>query len=266
MPIDINMSLGHWPFRKLAVTDAAGLVALMDGHGIQQALVANLEGVLYKDVMPANEALAIQVARYRERLIPQAVINPAFPGWERDLRTCAGDLGFRAVRLYPNYHGYALGDACFEELLAAAEAAVLAATGDLGLVVSVNVRMTDERMHHWRVMVPATDLTPLPALAAPHERVPIIVNCANNNEVWALAEGIRSCRNVFVEISHIEGPGVVADLVELIGVERVLFGSHAPYFYADSPRLKLDEAGIAGEQRGMIEEGNARLVLGLTAA
>ena len=254
MPLDINMSLGNWPFRKLAVTDAAGLVALMDRHGIEQALVANLEGVLYKDTMPANEALEAQVRGHEARLIPQAVINPAFPGWERDLRGCTEGFGFRAVRLYPNYHGYGVGDECFDEFLTAAE--------ELGLVVSVNVRMTDERMHHWHVKVPAIDLTPLPALAAAHGSVPIVINCANNNEVWALAEGIRSCRNVFVEISHLEGPGAVTDLIELIGVERVLFGSHAPYFYADGPRLKLDEAGIEGEARRMIEEGNARRVLG----
>ena len=255
MPLDINMSLGNWPFRKLAVTDAAGLVALMDRHGIERSLVANLEGVLYKDVMPANDALAAQVAAYCERLIPQAVINPAFPGWERDLRRCSEVLGFRALRLYPNYHGYALGDTCCDELLGTAE--------ELGLVVSVSVRMADERLHHWHVQVPATDPTPLPALAESHERVPIIINCASSSEVWALAEGIRSCRNLFVDISHIEGPGAVADLVDLIGVERVLYGSHAPYFYADGPRLKLDEAGIGGAARQTIEEGNARRVLGL---
>jgi len=254
MIVDMNMSVGHWPFRRLPVVDVAGLVGLMDLFGIGQGLVANLEGVLYKDVMAANASLRAQLAGCERRVVPQAVINPAFPGWERDLAICADEWGWGGVRLYPNYHGYALTDGCFGEFLAAAD--------EKRLVVSVNVRMTDERMHHWRAMTPATEISALPDLAAAHRQARFIVNCANNGEVWPLAEGIRACGNVFAEVSHIEGPGGVGELAELIGFERVLLGTHAPYFYADSPRLKLDEAGIGGEERRMIEAGNAVRLLG----
>ncbi len=41
---------------------------------------------------------------HRDRLIPFAVINPTYAGWEDDLKTCHEGLGMRGLRLYPGWH------------------------------------------------------------------------------------------------------------------------------------------------------------------
>jgi len=63
------------------------------------------------------------------------------------------------------------------------------------------------------------------------------------------------------DISHVDGVGAVGKLAAKIGTERILFGSHAPFFYLQSSLLKMKEADLTDEQREAILEGNARLVL-----
>lgn len=84
MLIDVNTYIGHWPFRQLRHNTAEAMVKRMDQHGIDQAVVASIHGIFYKNVHPANEELAKAVRRYRDRLIPFATLNPAYPGWETE--------------------------------------------------------------------------------------------------------------------------------------------------------------------------------------
>ena len=101
MIIDVNAWVGHWPFRRLRHNTVPGLLRLMDRSGIDRAVVASIHGVFYRNVHPANEELARQVLRHRDRLIPFATLNPAY----RDgRRTCAGArktwscAGFACIR------------------------------------------------------------------------------------------------------------------------------------------------------------------------
>ena len=45
MIIDVNASLGHYPFRRLRHNTADTLVALMDRNGIDRAVVSSLHAV-----------------------------------------------------------------------------------------------------------------------------------------------------------------------------------------------------------------------------
>ncbi|MGD8237415.1 MAG: metal-dependent hydrolase, partial [Armatimonadota bacterium] len=111
MLIDVNAYLGHWAFRELRNNTAARLVRLMDRKGIDLAVVSSASAILYKNSQAGNEQLARDTRRHGDRLIPFAVINPAYADWEHDLAVCVEDLGMRGLRLYPGYHNYALADA-----------------------------------------------------------------------------------------------------------------------------------------------------------
>ena len=137
MLIDTNAYLGHWPFRQLRHNTAPKLLKLMDKKGIDQAWASSISGVWYKNPQTANEELARETRRHRDRLVPFAVINPKYVDWEHDLQTCADAHGFRGLRLYPHYHDYSLADACCDELVTAA--------AERGLVVSIPIRQTDSR-------------------------------------------------------------------------------------------------------------------------
>jgi hypothetical protein len=107
MIVDCNVSLGHWPFRRLRDADPAGFVRWMDDCGVTQAWVAPFEALLFGPVQEANEMLAEALEGYEDRLIQVPVVNPAYPGWEDDLRELLEQPG-PALRLLPNYHGYSL--------------------------------------------------------------------------------------------------------------------------------------------------------------
>jgi len=140
MLYDADAWIGHWPFRSLPRRSAADLLRQMDRHGIDKALAASLHGLFYKDAHEANHELAKEIRRRRDRLVPCAVLNPTYHGWQDDLKQCREEFGMPVLRLTPDYHGYALGDPCAAELIAAAH--------DLGLRVALLGRVVDARGRH----------------------------------------------------------------------------------------------------------------------
>ena len=150
MIIDVNAWVGHWPFRQLRHNTVQGLLRLMDRSGIDRAVVASVHGVFYRNAHSANEELAKQVLRHRDRLIPFATLNPTYAEWGEDLRRCAEDLELCGIRLVPQYHGYDLdSDASLD---------LLDAVSDLGWCVQVPMRIVDRRQRHpWDM---ADDLKP----------------------------------------------------------------------------------------------------------
>lgn len=255
MIIDTNAHLGHWPFRKLAHSDADGLLKLMDGYGITQAWVGAYEGVFYRDCGQANRDLLAEIAGHEDRLVPWAAINPNFPGWQDDLAEAVG-AGMAGVRLYPNYHDYALLDECSLELLAELQARALP--------VAIYHKLVDERLHHWHCKVPPTEMTIAPLV----ERFPAltIICCGVGLPMLGQPKQAPPVGRVYVETSRVEGAGGIASLVEVIGAERVLFGSHAPYFYLEAGLLKLVESGLPKDQRQALLYGNACRILTIERA
>ena len=80
----------------------------MGRAALDEALVYALNAVFYKDVQSGNRELAALVDAPWARIC--ATVDPSRPGALDDLRECLGDLNACAVRLFPGYHGYAIGD------------------------------------------------------------------------------------------------------------------------------------------------------------
>ncbi|MEA3399880.1 MAG: amidohydrolase family protein [Armatimonadota bacterium] len=256
MIIDCNANLGSWPFRRTSYNTPQELIERLGRVEIDRAWVTSLDAVMLKNVHAANAPLAEAVADF-EQLTPVGSVNPDWPAWERDIAECAEQLGFPGVRVNPNYHGWTLEEPIFGELLAAAD--------DLGLFVEVTVRMTDERHHHPRVMVPPVALTGLLPAAADHPNVPIVVANAKNAEANGLARdaGAELPANLYFEISHFESVGGVQDLAESLGIDHLLFGTHAPYYYPESSHMKVfEECAFSDADLAKLTHGNAKQVLG----
>jgi len=76
----------------------------------------------------------------------------------------------------------------------------------------------------------------------------------------ALAEAIRR-GHVYIEISRLEGVEGVRLLIDTTGLEHVVLGSHAPYFYVEAAHLKLMESGLSNAERAhILQENPARLL------
>ncbi len=252
--IDVNTYLGRWPLRHLPGEDTAELVSRLRRHGVAQAWVGSIDGLLQRDVGSGNARLADECRRHGDGLlVPFGSVNPKLPDWEDDLRRCVEEHHMPGIRLHPNYHGYTLGDPDFAQLLRLA--------AERGLVVQLALIMEDERTMHPLLRVDPTSVTGLPGLLkqTPGLRL-VLLNSQRVLRAQALAD-LMAAGEVYVEIAMLEGVGGVGSLLAQVPLNRVLFGSYAPVFYFESALLKLQESPLSDEQLGAIRCANARRLL-----
>jgi len=251
MIVDTNVSLGQWPFRRIPGDTPADLVARLKRRHVVQAWAGSFEGVFHRDLTSANARLAkVCAAAGPEFLLPFGSVNPKSPGWREDLRFCHEVHGMRGIRLHPNYHGYALADTEFSDVLREA--------CDRKLIVQLVLAMEDERTQHPLMRVPPVDPTQLARIlrGVPDVRL-VVLNRVRTPAGEALVELARA-GEVYFDVAMIEGAGCAGELLSVISEKRMVFGSHAPFQYFESALLKIKESGITGEWEAAVLAGNAR--------
>lgn len=254
--IDTNVSLERWPFRRLANDEPELLVAKLQARGVIQAWAGSVEGLFHRDIAAVNQRLA-ETCRQpkfdRNFLRPFGAVNPVLPDWQEDLRRCHEVHRMPGIRLHPNYHGYALDDPRFAELLSLA--------ADRGLIVQLALSMEDERTQHALHLVPHVDPKPLAGIVAklPKLRI-VLLNAFRSLPVLKAAE-VAKAGQVWFDIAMLESVAGVAKLIEQVSPERIVFGSHSPLFYFESAELKLVESGLPESVLQQIRSKNAERIL-----
>lgn len=247
--IDCNISLGHWPFRHHRGQENSSIPAQctrLRDRGLTQGWAGSVEGIFHRDVALANGLLRDRCEEYANGLLlPVFTINPALPSWEHDLSACPVLHDFRVIRLHPNYHGYTLEDARFLKLLEAATEAKF--------LVQLVVQLEDQRTQHPLMQVKPVDLKPLPALLkkVPAARVMVL----NANRAMSMT-ALQDCP-VWLDFAMLEGVGGIENLLKDWPLEKLVFGSHAPLFYWESAKLKLQESELTEKQLAAITHENA---------
>ena len=257
--IDTNVHLFEWPFRALKYDRTRDLIAKLRKHRITKAWAGSFEALLHKQLDTVNRRLADECqSRGEGVLVPVGSVNPAWPDWQEDLRRCHEQYRMHAVRLYPSYHGYMLDDPELPRMIDAA--------ARRGMIVQIAMRMEDERVHHPAIQLPPLNAAPLADVLKriPESKVQLI-NAAGPLLGSNLAELIRQTPIMF-DIAAVEGNGGVGRLIEgtnpsyqgAIPLERLTFGSHAPFFPCESALLKLFESPLRLSQLEQLMNGNAR--------
>lgn len=223
MLIDCNTYIGHWPFRQLRDNTCATRLEQMDKVQVDLALVSNLNGVFYKNTQAANQELheAIQSeARFKKRLIPIAVINPAFSGWKDDFETSIGRYRMKGIRLYPKYHKYELDHPDCIKLVKMAR--------DKGVPVSLSLRLVDSRPSSWLDIRDEWALKDvIPIIREVPDAKFLILNVANNANLTTEDLKIFKDANLIMDTS---GRNIInlGDMIKTFGKNKFAFGSHAP--------------------------------------
>ncbi|MEO8636743.1 MAG: amidohydrolase family protein [Gemmatimonadales bacterium] len=249
--IDVNTFLGASPWRPIAGSEPAALLATMDRLGVSTAWVTHLPSLYWKDPAESHDAL-YDVARRHPRLRPVPVIHPGLPGWEDDLRRAAAE-GAVAVRADPGQLGLAPAGPEVLDLVRAC--------GETDLPILASVRLEDVRGRHPLDLAPELPTWAVRAWARQATRTRLVITHADRGfieEVHYSLSPEESAR-CWWDISWIWGPPEdhLAHLLATIGVGRFLFGSGQPLRLAETPIARLDLLDIATTDRHALATGNA---------
>lgn len=251
---DVNVNLSRWPFRRLPFDTTPELVKKLKSLGAAQAWAGSFDGLLHKDTGSVNRRLAAQCKRFGEgMLIPFGSINPTLPDWEEELRRCAEDHEMPGIRLHPNYHQYKLDDERFADLLKLAS--------ERRLIVQIPVLMEDERTQHPLVNVPHVDIAPLADVLKSTPKLKVVLLNAHRSVRGKPFLQLAATGQVWFDIANLESVGGIAKILEQAPQDKILFGSHAPFFIFESALLKLRESELTEERLEAVAESNARRLL-----
>ena len=220
----------------------------------ERALAIPLQAVFYKDCLEGVCEMVEQIGPDGTDLLPLAMVNPNFPGWERDLRQMVEEMGCVGCGVVPNYHGYRVYDPCAQ--------ALFRTLGDIEFPVLVFIRLQDERSHHWRMQVPPLAVDDLNYVLKTYPALRIAVCNANlPSEGAALAPILADRAQTLLTTAYKSLK--LAQMVERVGVEHIAYGSGMPFYYPESALLQVRDAEIDERARATILARNARAFLSL---
>lgn len=245
--VDVNLHLFQWPFRRLALDDTDKLAAKLHSLHVQQAWAGSYEGLFHRDLAGVNQRLAEACGRRGGLLVPFGSVNPTLLAWEEDLRRCHEQFRMPGVRLHPNYHGYTLDDLRFGKLLAMA--------AERRMLVQIAASLEDARTQHPSVRVPDVDLSPLPDWMNKLPQVQVVLL---NLRPRGGMESLARTPQLFFDIARVEGTDGIANLIDKVGMHRVLFGTHAPFLVYEAALIRVYE--------GRLTELQVQALLGRNAA
>lgn len=239
--IDVNVSLGHWPFQRFAQRNVAELDAHFAQEGITEAWVSSLDAVLYPDADQCDEELFARLELF-PRLRPVKTINPALGNFRQSF---AAFPAVHAIKLLPNYHQYNLADERVAELMS------LAARRHT--LILVQMRLDDVRNQYPLMKVPAVPAEQIVQLALAFPHVHFIALGAYHDELSTLV----AADNVMADLSFLELLRTVESALARFPASRLLFGSHTPMLYTRAAVLKWQLADVPEPVRHQIARGNA---------
>lgn len=265
MIFDINAWVGTWPFRHLTDSDAHGVAGRMVRAGIDRAVVSSIEAIFHRNPQPLNERLAESLEPFDGKLLGAATINPIFPAWEDDIRDAHEKLGFRAVRLFPQYHDYDVAGSLAKK--------VVAMCAERHLAVFIPQRVEDVRQHHWMDPGKEVSLGGIADLVAAVPDATVIVPNARgivDSPLWTRAE-LRE-RRWYVDTSlteflyglhySVDRANPMRGFFDDGGADHLLFGTHQPFSYAASALVKLATLPIDDETRERVAWHSAAEIFG----
>jgi uncharacterized protein len=129
--------------------------------------------------------------------------------------------------------------------------------------VQLVVMMEDERTQQSLMRVPHVDVSPLLTLLPSRPNARLVLLNWFRGVKSALFPKLAAADQVYFDIGTMEGVGGVANLLKQVPAERVVFGSHAPFFYLESAVLKLKESVLSESELTAVRSGNARRLFGV---
>jgi predicted TIM-barrel fold metal-dependent hydrolase len=240
--IDSHTHLMEDGFQYLPGLSLNAFVNLMDNAGIDVSVIFTLAGLI-RDFRAHNDELAEAVAEYPDRLVGLGSVNPWY-GDEavEEVRRCFTDLGFAGLKLHPWYTGFLVNSPVMDsvcEVVAEFDKPVFLHTGT----------------------PPGSAPLQVGALASRHTRVVFVLGHLGLPDLWteAVAAAQRH-RNIYLETAGAHSLSI-RKAVEILGPERVLFGSDSPFGGKNNVFFQRDKISLLG-----LPERDEERIMSLNAA
>lgn len=249
MIIDVCAHAGPWTHRPIGL-ETHELMAMLGRYDVSVMYYGRLEALWYENPHAANSRPYPGPGNPPKHFVP--VLDPTVATWPQELQRLLKHEPTRMVRLYPNYHRYALAEAD----------ALLAALAERKLVAQVMVRMEDPRRQHRLAQVADVPAADVLDAAGRHPELAVLLSGASGPDLRSLASRLPRRHNLWADTSQADGAGLVAALMDTAWRDRLVFGSHAPLFtpHAALTRVVLD---LDDEPASRVLETNPRALLNL---
>jgi hypothetical protein len=240
--IDANVGVGHRHDRPAPFEDADGLLAEMDRHGVDKAVVYHVQGESVS-ALDGNDLLH-RWAADEPRLIPQWVAG-SDPACLRQLEGLLAEGRLSSLRLHDTLPSHApLTDWMYGDLLAWAQS---------------------EALPLW-VSLADNDIVQLADTLGCYAELECVLVGAHYVHAALVRPLMRHLPRSVLELSRNETVGDVERLAQEVGARRLLYGSFYPR-YAMGPMLfYLHRCDLSPDQLQLICAGNARRLLRLEGA
>ncbi len=218
------------------------LLAAMDRCGIDATLVTHEVAARYEP-RRGNELLFDEIGGH-DRLYPCWVVLPADAGDflpPAELLAQMRERGVRAAKVFPSRFKFPLESLAATELMQALESEGVLLLIELPETDASSVQRLCERFPNLRVLLQKIDWRQLRPL------LPVL----------------RSCQNLYVELSNLQNHRSLEYLHDLVGPERLLFGTEAPVKSPGAARALIDYSDLSGEAKRQVAGENLRRLLGL---
>ncbi len=245
--LDFHVHLGSSIFGYGQTTEA--LITRMDQLGISQAVAIAVQPREYH-LEPENDAVAMAIQQHPSRLIGFARVDPRLgEEAEMELERCVRHLGFKGLFLHPWEETCPINSQAVKDLMPVVrrlKIPVMLAGGHVR--VSMASQIAD--------------------LASAFPEIVFIATSGGQINISGVALGeatqmLKENPNVYLETSGIYREDFIEDLVPLIGVERLIFGSNSPEYSQAFELLRPQKAHLSETERSAILGENARRLLKL---
>lgn len=246
--IDVSTWCDEWPFLKLRWTRPEELEPKLKTLGIGRAFIGSIRTVFEQNPYRANCDLLENV--HGEFFSPVIVVDPSYATWRRSFELAARDSRVRMIKLLPNYHGYDLRPEVLQPIVAAASTCRFA--------IGIQIRLEDQRGAYPRLTVPDLEVDRVVWAISAFPDQPFILH---NLFIRELPAALHIGDNVYADLASVELHNTLCAVDRRVGLDRILFATHAPFYYPGANVCKLRYADLASRKVHQVGYANADALL-----
>ena len=245
----------------------AEYVRVMDAAGVDKSCVNCIN---FGDARRGNDRVARAVTARPDRFVGVAYVTPRYPDEAMsELERCFDVLGFRFLKLYPDYLGKPIDDPDYSPIFEWADERGIVIMSHSFYQPSEGAAASGGNRYGGSRGNELTRPDRFVALAQRYQRVSWVLAHSGNGrpgQEQAIAAA-RACPNIFLETcTSLAEHDTIELLVDGAGEDRVLFGSDMPLMDARFAVGRVVTADISDEAKVKVLGLNAMKLLGLNDA